>query len=603
MAIVVDIYGTITETSGTDGSTVVVSNIPLHGQSIIWDSDSEVWYAATPASELGLLTDVQLDSEGVSLVKPGSTLVYDSDLQKWRPGQGSAVADVEDLKNVTLYEKDSEENPLAYTKEHYATLVWDSEINKWVSKKLPLTELGLVKTTELVNLRHQDVVYWDSDQAQFVIDEIPLTSTTSLEQLVDVFEATGGQRKFILQERPWGDVTFVRNGIAVPNSAITVDRNNREVSYDSDLNLGSRIDSDDTIQIQYVVSSVTTQTKLPDLADVDPDLANATHGDMFFWDSDTQKWSGGLPRFGSTKVETFSATAGQTLFNLSETAAGDVIFTRNGAVIPNLAAVPSLDGNSVNYVAAQNEGDVIDSDDVITISYINAAFPAWPPKVWSNSPNINHTARRDGSFTYYSDSDGSLKFANMPTLDALSVVAISNGAYKYLLPRYDRKQRTWGTYNMQEMHGVTTQSIIIANDWITSWVLQSNVTTAEGNLAGGYQIGSTNSTVSTPTLGGMEIGGVYEVTLFPNLTTTATSGQVTISVRTYSGSPRTLLDFTVATVGHAYQGNGGPRRFIYQYLAGDTSQGRISWYITANTVSGSGSNSLAGSFMSVRRIA
>lgn len=82
MAIFVDIYGTITEASGTTGSPVVISNLPMHGESLVWDSDSEIWKASIPASELGLLTDVDTTTTPATHL---TALYYDSDTQKWEP--------------------------------------------------------------------------------------------------------------------------------------------------------------------------------------------------------------------------------------------------------------------------------------------------------------------------------------------------------------------------------------------------------------------------------------------------------------------------------------------------------------------------------------
>jgi hypothetical protein len=90
-------------------------------------------------------------------------------------------------------------------------------------------------------------------------------------------------------------------------------------------------------------------------------------GSIYFIDSDgrAEKFQGGATT--RHEVETFVATAGQTVFTLAHTATDDVNFNRNGASIVDAAATAS--GASVTYVPAQNFNSPMMAGDLVTVSY------------------------------------------------------------------------------------------------------------------------------------------------------------------------------------------------------------------------------------------
>lgn len=76
------------------------------------------------------------------------------------------------------------------------------------------------------------------------------------------------------------------------------------------------------------------------------------------------------------KIETFTATAAQNVYTLSETPRGDVVFTRNGQTLPTPAYsvsanqvtfIPSGTGSNINAVDASDSS--IQAGDIITIIY------------------------------------------------------------------------------------------------------------------------------------------------------------------------------------------------------------------------------------------
>lgn len=67
-------------------------------------------------------------------------------------------------------------------------------------------------------------------------------------------------------------------------------------------------------------------------------------------------------------TETFTATAGQTVFTLSVEPSGDVGFSRNGAALAD--GVSSVAGDVVTYDPAANDGNALLAGDVVTISFV-----------------------------------------------------------------------------------------------------------------------------------------------------------------------------------------------------------------------------------------
>jgi hypothetical protein len=70
------------------------------------------------------------------------------------------------------------------------------------------------------------------------------------------------------------------------------------------------------------------------------------------------------------ETETFVATAGQTTFVLANIPNGDVRVSRNGSTIPDNAGTVS--GNTVTYVPAANNSEILLVNDRIDISYVYA---------------------------------------------------------------------------------------------------------------------------------------------------------------------------------------------------------------------------------------
>jgi hypothetical protein len=126
-------------------------------------------------------------------------------------------------------------------------------------------------------------------------------------------------------------------------------------------------------------------------------------GSIYFVDSDgrAEKFKGG----GTTRheVETFVATAGQTVFTLAHTATDDVDFNRNGASIVDAAATVS--GAAVTYVPAQNFNSAMMAGDLVTISYTWEDTTTVPPSgavvtgLTLTDPSTLNVSYSDGSTT------------------------------------------------------------------------------------------------------------------------------------------------------------------------------------------------------------
>jgi hypothetical protein len=362
----------------------------------VFDSENAFGLPVTGTTN-GASFDISiLDVASVPVLQDGDVLKYNQQLGKWINGE--AASSVATLSDVSLLDSDNGNS----TVEHRAVLVFDSDRQKWEGRIIGLKDLEGFTNVDLANLVHNDVVYWDSDIQQFRVDEIPITQVNQSVQAVENFVAIQNQRVFILANRPFGDVVFVRNGIVINADAITVDRANRKVTYDSDFNNFSNIDSDDIITIQYLEASATEEVRLGDLADVDNALLNPSQGDMLIWDSDAESWVGSSVDNSEMVCQTFTATTGQTNFVLSGAAVGDVVVSRNGATIPTAAVTLSVDGQTATYSASNNENEAMVAGDLVTITYLKGSTPrSFAPIAISNAPDVVTSGRVNSSLMYY----------------------------------------------------------------------------------------------------------------------------------------------------------------------------------------------------------
>jgi hypothetical protein len=93
--------------------------------------------------------------------------------------------------------------------------------------------------------------------------------------------------------------------------------------------------------------------------------------------------------------ETFIATAGQTVFTLTGVSIDEVLFARNGAVLAYAAVTTGANGQTITYVPAQNDGEVMAANDRVDIYYnwlecdgqITAGSPpaTAPSSIWTDA--------------------------------------------------------------------------------------------------------------------------------------------------------------------------------------------------------------------------
>lgn len=164
---------------------------------------------------------------------------------------------------------------------------------------------------------------------------------------------------------------------------------------------------------------------------------NGANGDDFvgkqgriWWDPTTNRFyysdgatpggipigAGPLPSFGSTSVESYVATLGQTEFMIQYGPSGHVIGAINGATM-NAGAVTES-GTLITYHPLDNDGYVIQDGDIVTFSYIYGTSNV---STLANLSDVNIPGPQNGSVLVYDGSSNQWVAGN------------PNGAFQYAI--------------------------------------------------------------------------------------------------------------------------------------------------------------------------
>ena len=126
--------------------------------------------------------------------------------------------------------------------------------------------------------------------------------------------------------------------------------------------------------------------------------------------------AGQIPSFGSTSVESYVATLGQTEFTIQYGPSGHVIGAINGATM-NAGAITE-NGTLITYHSLDNDGYVIQDDDIVTFSYIYGTSNV---STLANLSDVNIPSPQNGSVLVYDGSSNQWVAGN------------PNGAFQYAI--------------------------------------------------------------------------------------------------------------------------------------------------------------------------
>lgn len=201
--------------------------------------DSEVVERKRADSEiLWLLERIRLQVDSDNIVNVND---YDSDLAVLHHSYQAADSDLRVIVDATL---DSE-----IPKIYHDFLSSDSDLRAG----LFLKELNDVDVKTFPP-RHGQVLTYDSDSERW----IPSFVQTLTEMRRDSFVAAAGQTDFLLNDKPNGEVLFIRNAITLVDSASFVDSDGITVKYVAANNGNQDMRTGDIVEATYVVSTTTS---------------------------------------------------------------------------------------------------------------------------------------------------------------------------------------------------------------------------------------------------------------------------------------------------------------------------------------------------------
>ena len=283
----------------------------------------------------------------------------------------------------------------------YSRLCWDTA-NRFNPTNAPITIAG---DAVLPWSWRPSVEGYYTVTARLTLDD-PVTpiGAASTKLLSEQTIARAGQTAFYITAEPKGTVVFVINGATAPESSYEID--GTKVTYVPSNNSDYIIRKDDEVGIHYIVggsqalvfrtdSIVATEAQtqfsvsemstgvimcslngatLPSYAmligGTDATYSAVGNDNYVLREGDVVSFNYFTGSGGNKMLtaESFYTRRGQIAFNLSEFPSGSVIASLNGAVLPPNAI--AVNRKTVLYSSEGNSGYVLQTDDVITFTYI-----------------------------------------------------------------------------------------------------------------------------------------------------------------------------------------------------------------------------------------
>lgn len=195
------------------------------------------------------LTNLKVSSLlDVAPIKPtsGETLVWDSDSELWKPGKASTVGSINDLTDV---------DTVSQVPTHGNTLVWDSDSELWKPGiATNASKISQLLDVDLTGLKNGMSLSWDSDSELW---KAGLNAASVL--YVEEFIATAGQTQFVLARTPNSDIAFYRNSAFIAIAATTDSEGT--ITYNPAANNNQIMQAGDRINVHYTASTIIIPAK------------------------------------------------------------------------------------------------------------------------------------------------------------------------------------------------------------------------------------------------------------------------------------------------------------------------------------------------------